>query len=98
MAQAAGRGYGSEPGNESGQGPGGPLGPVNVERPLGATETMVDRLKAAGRNVGDQEWRLGMLGAIATGRGDKLSKLMRHSDGTATPDGEGHPGPRPRTC
>jgi HK97 family phage major capsid protein len=78
-------------GREAGAGPGsgGYKTPASIARPLEDGETMVDRLKAMGRKVNDAEWRLGVLGAIATGRGDKIAKLMRHSDGTSLPDKDG---------
>jgi HK97 family phage major capsid protein len=70
---------------------GGPAmdgGPVPIGRPLEAGETVVDRLKSQGRKVNNSEWRLGVLGALATRNGRALGKLLEHSDGTMLDTGE----------
>jgi HK97 family phage major capsid protein len=47
-------------------------------RPVGPEVKLVDLLKAAGRFVGDEEWRLGMLGAIIQGRPHVIESYARH--------------------
>jgi hypothetical protein len=51
-----------------------------AERPIPASVSLVDQLKAAGREVGDEEWRLGMLGAIIKGRPHHIEAFARHLD------------------
>jgi hypothetical protein len=56
-------------------------------RPVGPEVSMVDLLARSGRTVNDEEWRLGMLGALASGQRHHVARFARYSDGTVLPNG-----------
>jgi HK97 family phage major capsid protein len=56
-------------------------------RAVGPEVSMVDLLARSGRTVNDDEWRLGMLGALASGQRHHVARFARYSDGTVLPNG-----------
>lgn len=51
-----------------------------AERPIGKDVSLVELLKQSGRTVNDEEWRLGMFGALATGQQHHIARYAKHLD------------------
>lgn len=51
-----------------------------AERPVDKDTSFVELLAKSGRHVGDEEWRLGLFGAIVSGRPDRIERYAKHLD------------------